>query len=277
MVIYTNYMINVLTTLSPVLQALLAGLFTWGMTALGAAITFFIKDVNRKLLDLVLGFAAGVMISVSFWSLLAPSVLLSINGRFPVWFPAAAGFAFGGAFLQVVDRILPHLHLGLPEERSEGIKTALKRSTLLMLAMTLHNIPEGLALGVAFGAASTGLPSSTLAAAIVLTIGIGIQNIPEGMAVSVPLRCEGMSCRRSFLYGQLSAVVEPIAAIVGVAAVTVSRPTLPYALGFAAGTMIFVVIEEIIPESQRAGNKNIATAGAMFGFVIMMILDVAFA
>lgn len=260
----------------PLLQALLAALFTWGLTALGAAGVFFIKGFNRKLMDAMLGLAAGVMISASFWSLLLPAIEISGEGGSPSWFPAAVGFVFGGIFLLAIDRILPHLHLGLPDEKAEGIKTTWRRTTLLVLAITMHNIPEGLAVGVAFGAAAAGLPFATLAGAFSLALGIGIQNFPEGMAVSLPLRREGMSRLKSFLYGQLSAVVEPVAAVVGAAAVIAARSMLPYALAFAAGAMIFVVIEELVPESQKGSNPDLATMGAMLGFVIMMILDVAF-
>ncbi len=269
-------MLEFLQNLSPIIQAFLATCFTWAMTALGASVVFVVKEVNRKLLDGVLGFAAGVMIAVSYWSLLAPSIAISAHSGVPVWFPAAVGFVIGGIFLRVTDRMLPHLHLGFRIEEAEGLRTAWRQNTLLMLAMTLHNIPEGLAVGVAFGAAAAGFPSATLPAAIVLAIGIGIQNFPEGLAVSLPLRSEGMSRLKSFHYGHLSAIVEPIAAVIGAAGVILSRPILPYALGFAAGAMIFVVVEEIVPESQRAGNKDIAAIGVMIGFVIMMILDVAF-
>jgi ZIP family zinc transporter len=269
-------MIDTLRHLHPVLQALLATLFTWAMTALGAATVFMARDVSRKVLDGLLGFAAGVMIAASFWSLLAPAIEMSAGAAMPVWFPAAAGFLIGGVFLRVADRLLPHLHIGFPLEEAEGIKTSWQRSTLLILAITLHNIPEGLAVGVAFGAVVAGLPSATLAAAIALAIGIGIQNFPEGLAVSMPLRREGMSRLKSFWYGQLSGIVEPAAGVIGAAAVIFARPLLPYALGFAAGAMIFVVVEEVVPESQRGGNTDLATMGAMIGFAVMMILDVAF-
>lgn len=257
-------------------QAVLATLFTWGMTALGAALVFMTKTINKKLLDGMLGFAAGVMIAASYWSLLAPALEMSEGKSVPAWFPPAAGFIAGGLFLAAIDKVLPHLHLGLPMEAAEGIKTTWHRSVLLILSITLHNFPEGLAVGVAFGAVAADLPSATLAAAAALAIGIGIQNLPEGTAVALPLRREGMSRLKSFWYGQLSAVVEPIAAVIGAGAVVLARPILPYALSFAAGAMIFVVVEELIPESQCGGNTDIATTGAMSGFVVMMILDVAF-
>ena len=261
--------------LHPVLQALLATLFTWGFTALGASIVFFFKTINRKLLDGMLGFAAGVMIAASFWSLLAPAIeMVEADGGTP-WIPAVVGFLAGGLFLWLTDKTLPHLHLGLPIEQAEGIPTNWRRSILLVLAITLHNIPEGLAVGVAFGAVASGLPTASLGAAIALAIGIGIQNFPEGAAVSVPLRREGLSRIKSFWYGQLSGVVEPIAGVLGAAAVLLLRPILPYALSFAAGAMIFVVVEELIPESQYAGNTDTATSGAMLGFAVMMLLDVA--
>jgi ZIP family zinc transporter len=264
------------TSLSPILQALLATLFTWFMTALGAATVFFFRSVNRRLLDSMLGFAAGVMIAASFWSLLAPALVMAAGGLIPAWATVAIGFLIGGAFLWGVDRILPHLHIGQPVEEAEGIHTGWQRAILLVLAITLHNIPEGLAVGVAFGAVSAGLPAASLAGAAALALGIGLQNFPEGAAVSVPLRCEGFSRRRSFWYGQLSGVVEPIAAVVGAATVILIRPLLPYALAFAAGAMIYVVVEELIPESQSGKNTDLATIGAMLGFVVMMILDVAF-
>jgi ZIP family zinc transporter len=223
----------------------------------------------------MLGFAAGVMIAASYWSLLAPAIEMSADGPFPKWFPAAAGFMAGGIFLWAVDKILPHLHLGLPSTEAEGIKTSWQRSVLLVLAITLHNIPEGLAVGVAFGAAASNLPAASLTGAMALALGIGIQNFPEGTAVSVPLRREGMGAGKAFWYGQLSGAVEPVAGVVGAAAVLLMKPLLPFALAFAAGAMIFVVIEELVPESQRGGNCDYATMGGMIGFTVMMVLDVA--
>ncbi len=268
-------MLDKLSLLSPIMQALLAGLFTWGVTALGAGAVFLTREVNRKLLDTMLGFAAGVMIAASYWSLLEPAIAMGEEGRFPGWVPAAIGFLLGGIFLRLIDAILPHLHIGLPMEEAEGVSTTWKRTTLLILAVTIHNIPEGLAVGVAFGAVAAGLPAATLSGAIALAIGIGIQNFPEGMAISMPLRGEGMSARKSFWYGQLSGIVEPIFSVIGAVAVLVARSMLPYALAFAAGAMIFVVVEELIPESQQKGNSDLATMGVMVGFTIMMILDVA--
>ena len=263
-------------TLSPVLQAFLATCFTWGLTALGAAMVFFFKTIDRKVLDGMLGLAAGVMIAASFWSLLAPAIhMAETASRLPAWLPATVGFLMGGAFLWGVDKILPHLHLGFPREEAEGIKTAWQRSVLLVLAITLHNFPEGLAVGVAFGAVAAGIPEASLAAAMALALGIGIQNFPEGTAVSVPLRREGMSRLKAFWYGQLSGTVEPVAGVLGAAAVLYIRPILPYALAFAAGAMIYVVVEELIPESQLAGNTDVATVGSMLGFAVMMTLDVA--
>jgi ZIP family zinc transporter len=263
------------TSLSPIAQALLGTLFTWGLTALGAAGVFLTKEPSRKLLDSMLGFAAGVMIAASFWSLLAPAIEMAESGPLPAYVPAVVGFLAGGGFLWVVDKLLPHLHLNFPTSEAEGISTSWRRSILLVLAITLHNIPEGLAVGVAFGAVAAGLESATLGAAVALAIGIGIQNFPEGFAVSVPLRREGVSRLRSWWFGQLSAVVEPVAAIIGAAAIVLARPLLPYALSFAAGAMIFVVVEELVPESQRGGNTDAATIGAMLGFAVMMLLDVA--
>ncbi|MCS7010912.1 MAG: ZIP family metal transporter [Anaerolineales bacterium] len=263
------------TQLNPVVQALLGTLFTWGMTATGAGMVFFFKSIQRKILDSMLGFAAGVMIAASFWSLLAPAIDLAAEMDIPDWFPAVIGFLLGGLFLWGVDKILPHLHIGLPTEDAEGIKTSWQRSILLVLAITLHNFPEGLAVGVAFGAVAAGIPSAALAGAVALAIGIGLQNFPEGAAVSIPLRREGFSRLKSFLYGQASGLVEPIAGILGAAAVLWMRPILPYALAFAAGAMIYVVVEELIPESQSSKDTHFSTFGAMLGFAVMMLLDVA--
>ncbi|MDD1677076.1 MAG: ZIP family metal transporter [Methanomicrobiales archaeon] len=267
-------MIDAFYTLSPVMQALLAGCFTWGLTALGAAGVFITRQFNQRLLDGMLGFAAGVMIAASFWSLLIPALALSSDmGGIP-WLAVAIGFSGGWILLGILDQVIPHLHLGFSAEQAEGPKTSLQRTVLLVMAITLHNIPEGLAVGVAFGAAAAGVPSVTFAAAVAVAIGIGIQNFPEGLAVSMPLRREGLSRLRSFWYGQLSAVVEPIAAVGGAALVHLARPVLPYALAFAAGAMIFVVVEEVIPESFVHGFTGTATGGFLFGFLVMMILDV---
>jgi ZIP family zinc transporter len=268
-------MVEWFTELNHVSQALIATLFTWFITALGASLVFFFKNINKKILNGMLGFAAGVMIAASFWSLLAPAIEISEGSSLPKWFPATVGFLLGGLFLWVADKLLPHLHLGFPIEDAEGIKTKWQRSVLLVLAITLHNIPEGLAVGVAFGALAANLPSASLAGAVTLAIGIGIQNFPEGTAVSVPLRREGLSRFKSFWYGQLSGIVEPIAGVIGAAAVIWMQPILPYALSFAAGAMIYVVVEEVIPESQLDKNADIATIGAMIGFALMMTLDVA--
>lgn len=263
--------------LNPIIQALLATLFTWGMTALGAGLVFFGRELHRKTLDGMLGFAAGVMIAASYWSLLAPAIEMSEHMGIPSWLPAVVGFMAGGIFLRIVDRLLPHLHIGFPKAEAEGIPTSWRRTTLLVLAITLHNIPEGLAVGVAFGAVASGFESASLAGAVALAVGIGIQNFPEGTAVSMPLRREGVSVGKSFWYGQLSGIVEPIAGVAGAAFVLLAQPLLPYALAFAAGAMIFVVVEEVIPEAQRGGNTDFATMGAMLGFAAMMFLDVALA
>ncbi len=264
-----------LSNLSPIVQAVLATGFTWFLTALGASAVFFFRSVNRKVLDGMLGFAAGVMIAASYWSLLAPAIEMTEEAGGIPWVPAVVGFLLGGAFLWGVDKVLPHLHIGYPMEEAEGLQTSWRRSVLLVLAITLHNFPEGLAVGVAFGAVAAGLPSATLSAAVALALGIGLQNFPEGMAVSVPLRREGMSRLKSFWYGQLSGTVEPIAGLLGAAAVLLITPILPYALAFAAGAMIYVVVEELIPESQLESITDIATVGAMLGFAVMMTLDVA--
>ncbi|MCH1625430.1 ZIP family metal transporter [Ferdinandcohnia quinoae] len=263
-------------SLSPVNQALIGSLFTYGMTALGAALVFTTKNVNQKFLDSMLGFAGGVMIAASYWSLLAPAIEMSDGGALPKWAPPAIGFLLGGLFLLLVDKLLPHVHPNKPMESAEGIHPMKKRrSTLLVLAITMHNIPEGLAVGVAFGAVAAGFESATLTGAIALAIGIGIQNLPEGVAVSMPLRRDGMSRKKSFVYGQFSGLVEPIAAVIGAASVIYIEPLLPYALSFAAGAMIFVVAEEVIPGSQEEGNTDLASISLMIGFAVMMILDVA--
>lgn len=267
-------MIEWFKNLDPLMQAIIATLFTWGMTALGASAVFFFKEVNRKVLDAMLGFAGGVMIAASYWSLLAPAIEMSDSMGVPKWFPPAVGFMLGGLVLYIMDKILPHLHIGFPSESAEGIETTWHRTTLVVLAITLHNAPEGLAVGVAFGALGADLPTATLIGAVALAIGIGIQNFPEGFAVAMPLRRAGVSRFKSFWYGQLSAIVEPIAAVIGVLIVIQSQAILPYALAFAAGAMIFVVVEEVIPESHYEGNTDLATIGTMLGFTIMMTLDV---
>ncbi len=268
-------LVDALAGLDPLLQALVAGGFTWFLTALGAATVLFVVRVGQAVLDAMLGFAAGVMIAASVWSLLLPALeRAEALGAIP-WVPVTIGFAAGGAFLFALDKILPHLHPQMRREDAEGPSTTWRRTTLLVLAITLHNIPEGLAVGVAFAAAATPELSTSLGAALALAIGIGIQNVPEGIAVSLPLRREGMSRGRSLWYGQLSALVEPVAAVLGAAAVLFVRPVLPYALAFAAGAMIFVAVEELIPESQSSGNTDLATLGTMLGFTVMMVLDVA--
>lgn len=267
--------IDWLLKFNPILLALFAALFTWALTALGAAMVFFFKKINQKVLNSMLGFAAGVMIAASFWSLLNPAIAMTEElGGIP-WVPAVVGFLSGGAFLLAIDKVLPHLHLGLKIDKAEGIKTTWKRSVLLVLAITLHNIPEGLAVGVAFGALASNPTTGALAGAIALALGIGLQNFPEGAAVSIPLRREGFSRLKAFNYGQLSGIVEPIAAVIGAYLVLSMTQILPYALSFAAGAMIFVVVEELIPESQTGQETDYSTIGAMIGFATMMMLDVA--
>jgi zinc transporter, ZIP family len=269
-------MIDFIQQFHPVTQALVATLFTWGVTAAGSALVFLTKSINSKLMDSMLGFAAGVMIAASFWSLLAPGILLAGEmGQIP-WVTAAAGFMSGGVFMRLLDWILPHLHPRTDPCKVEGIATSWQRSTLLVSAITLHNIPEGLAVGVAFGAAASGMPTATVGAAVALAIGIGLQNFPEGTAVSMPLRREGMSRTKSFLIGQASGMVEPVAGVTGALFVLHLQHILPYALCFAAGAMIFVVVEELIPESQREEkNIDLVTIATLVGFTVMMILDVA--
>lgn len=265
--------ISYFENINPILGALYATLFTWGLTALGASLVFFVKSLNRALLDGMLGFTGGVMVAASFWSLLAPGIEMSEGEGFVKVIPAAVGFGLGALFIFALDKILPHIHINFKE--SEGIKTPWHKTTLLVLAITLHNIPEGLAVGVLFGGVAAGLPEASIAGAVVLAIGIGIQNFPEGIAVSMPLRRQGVSRFKSFWYGQLSAIVEPVAAVVGAVAVTFFTPILPYALAFAAGAMIFVVVEEVIPETQQDKYTDIATLGFIGGFIVMMCLDVA--
>lgn len=265
-------------TMSPVLMSLIAGIFTWGMTALGASLVFFFKDLNKRVTNIMLGFAAGVMIAASFWSLLEPAIESSAHlGRLK-FVPALIGFLLGGAFLWVIDKTVPHLHMratgGVPEGGTTEAQQSLQRSILLVIAITIHNIPEGLAVGVAFGAVQAG-DKASLMTAIVLAIGMGLQNFPEGAAVSIPLRGEGMSRGKSFWYGQLSAIVEPIFSVIGALLVTRVQPILPYALAFAAGAMIYVVVEELIPESQVGDGADLSAIGTMLGFAIMMTLDVA--
>jgi ZIP family zinc transporter len=260
-------------SISPVLGAFYATLFTWLVTALGASIVFFFKDLSRKILDGMLGFTGGVMIAASYWSLLAPAIEMSKGSGFEKVIPAAIGFSLGALFLFYLDKILPHLHINANE--TEGVHSGWHKTTLLVLAITLHNIPEGLAVGVLFGGVAAGIPEATIPAALTLAIGIGLQNFPEGIAVAMPLHRLGMNRKKSFLYGQASAMVEPVAGVLGAIAVTFFTPILPYALAFAAGAMIFVVVEEVIPETQQDQHKDIATLGFMGGFLVMMSLDVA--
>lgn len=274
--------------LHPVKAAFLAGLFTWCLTACGAGLVFFFKSSNRKFLDASLGFTGGVMIAASFWSLLAPSIHyvelqreLGLSSM-PIWFAPAAGFLAGALTLYALDKIIPHLHVFGKREEAEGIETNWQKTILLVLAIALHNIPEGLAVGVAFGALANpellGMEGNnvfTIGSAVALAIGIGIQNFPEGFAVSMPLRRQGLGRFKSWQWGQLSAIVEPVFAVIGAAIVLVILPILPYALAFAAGAMIFIVVEEVIPESQRGGNTDLATMGLIVGFIVMMVLDVS--
>lgn len=265
--------IDYFSSIDPILAAFYATMFTWFLTALGASFVFFFKNMNRIVLDGMLGFTGGVMIAASFWSLLSPAIEMSEGEGFVKVIPAAVGFLLGAMFIFGLDKILPHLHINFKE--TEGMKSPWQRTTLLVLAITLHNIPEGLAVGVLFGGVAAGIPEASIAGAVTLAIGIGIQNFPEGIAVSMPLRRMGMSRWKSFMYGQSSAIVEPIAGVLGAVAVTFFTPLLPYALTFAAGAMIFVVVEEVIPETQQDKNTDIATLGLIGGFIVMMTLDVA--
>ena len=270
-----DQIIEYFSNLHPVLGALYATLFTWGLTAFGASSVFLFKSMSRMALDGMLGFTGGVMVAASFWSLLSPAIEMSAGEGFVKVMPSAIGFGLGALFIFSIDKVLPHLHINFKEEDAEGIKTPWRRTTLLTLAITLHNIPEGLAVGVLFGGVAAGIPEASVAGAVVLAFGIGLQNFPEGIAVAMPLRRSGISRFKSFWYGQLSAIVEPIAAVIGALAVTFFTPILPYALAFAAGAMIFVVVEEVIPETQLDKYTDIATLGFIGGFIIMMMLDVA--
>lgn len=271
-----NQLENFFTGIGPVYSALIATTFTWLVTAAGASLVFFFKNIDRKILDIMLGFTGGVMVAASFWSLLNPSIQMS-ERLYPTmkWMPAAVGFLTGSLFIYALDKYMPHLHINFSDDETEGMKTQWRRTTLLILAITLHNIPEGLAVGVLFGAAANGMPEASISAAVALAFGIGIQNFPEGLAVSVPLRRQGLSRFKSFWYGQLSAIVEPVAGVIGALAVIYMQPILPFALAFAAGAMIYVVVEEVIPETQRDKYTDVAVLGFIGGFTIMMVLDVA--
>jgi len=264
------------TEIGPVYSALIATTFTWLVTAAGASLVFFFKSLHRGVLDGMLGFTGGVMVAASFWSLLNPAIEMS-ERMYPnmVWMPAAVGFFLGAMFLFFLDRFTPHLHINFGMEEQEGPKRYWHRTTLLILAITLHNIPEGLAVGVLFGAAAAGFPDASIAGAIALAFGIGIQNFPEGIAVAMPLRRHGVGRFKSFWFGQLSAIVEPVAGVLGAIAVLYVQPLLPFALAFAAGAMIYVVVEEVIPETQRDKYTDVAVLGFIGGFLVMMCLDVA--
>lgn len=265
------------------LIALLAGTLTWGITALGAALVFFFKSMNKKVYALTLGFASGVMIAASVWSLILPAIDYSESLGYIPWVVAAIGILLGVGFLYGFDKVLPHVHFG--NHKPEGPRTNLSRTKLLIFSITLHNIPEGLAVGVAIGAVGIFLNQSNmvgareaLVAAFAVAIGIGIQNFPEGAAVSIPLRAEGLSLGKSFFYGQASALVEPVFCIIGALLVTVMAQVLPFALAFAAGAMIFVVVEELIPEARNMSTNtgaHYSTWGFTIGFIVMMVLDVA--
>ncbi|CAL68147.1 ZIP family metal transporter [Christiangramia forsetii] len=266
--------INYFESLDPVYAAFLATLFTWGLTALGASLVFLFKGMNRAFFDGMLGFTGGVMVAASFWSLLAPGIEMSPGEGFVKVIPALVGFGLGALFIFGLDKILPHLHVNFKMSEKEGIKTPWHKSVLLTLAITMHNIPEGLAVGVLFGGVAAGFEGASIGGAVALAIGIGLQNFPEGFAVAMPLRRQGLSRWKSFNYGQLSAIVEPVAAVLGAWAVLTFQPILPYALCFAAGAMIFVVVEEVVPEAQQGNFTDISTMGFIGGFMVMMTLDV---
>jgi len=272
-----EYIIDYFESLDPVYAAFIATLFTWGLTALGASLVFLFKGMNRAFFDGMLGFTGGVMVAASFWSLLAPGIEMSPGEGFVKVVPAVVGFGLGALFIFGLDKVLPHLHVNFKMSESEGIKTPWHKSVLLTLAITLHNIPEGLAVGVLFGGVAAGFEGASIGGAVALAIGIGLQNFPEGFAVAMPLRRQGLSRWKSFNYGQMSAIVEPIAAVLGAWAVLTFQPILPYALCFAAGAMIFVVVEEVVPEAQQGKFTDTSTMGFIGGFMIMMTLDVGLA
>lgn len=262
-------------SLSHPVQALFATLFTWGVTALGACLVFVFKNIKKNVMDGMLGFAAGVMIAASFWSLLSPGIEMASNLNMNTWLIAFLGFFSGGLLLFIGDRTYNYLDHNTVFGYSININPKMKRCLLLIFSITLHNIPEGLAVGVAFGSLAYGLEGATLPAACILALGIGLQNFPEGTAVSVPLRREGFSRTKSFFYGQLSGIVEPIAGVIGALLVVKIRYLLPFLLCFAAGAMIYVVVEELVPESQTNERKDLMALFTLIGFSVMMILDVA--
>ncbi|MCM8801788.1 MAG: ZIP family metal transporter [Candidatus Omnitrophica bacterium] len=267
--LFNIYNLNIL------LQSLIGGLFTWFITLIGALTIFLNKKSDRKIFDVALGFAGGVMLAASFFSLLLPSIEYSKKLLIPLWFPVSLGFLGGALFLLLFDKIIPHLHINSKIENKEGIKTELPVYFLLVFAITLHNIPEGLAIGVSFGSLKYNNTFENFLNSLSLTIGIGIQNFPEGLAVSLPLSTSGISKLKSFILGQLSGLIEPLFALVGAFFVSYFSKILPYALSFAAGAMIYVIIEEVIPETQKEGNIDISTFSFIIGFVIMTILDIS--
>lgn len=263
-------MVDFFVNLSPVWQALLATLFTWGVTMLGASIVFFFKKVNKSIMDALLGFSAGVMIAASFWSLLDPAINMAESLKMNSWLIVFLGFFSGGLLLYIGDKVYSSFNKNKKYQNDK-----LKRCLMLIFSITLHNIPEGLVVGVAFGSLAYSLNGSNLASAITLAIGIGLQNFPEGSAVSLPLRREGFSRKKAFFYGQLSGMVEPISAVIGAILVLKIQSILPFLLAFAAGAMIYVVVEELIPESQSNKKKDLMALFTLIGFSVMMILDVA--
>lgn len=270
-------MIEFLTSLNPILQAFIATLFTWSITAIGASLVFLFKKVKKNVMDAMLGFAAGVMIAASFWSLLSPAIEMANTLNMVAWLITFLGFFSGGLLLYIGDKIFNYFDKKLSKKtKKDNTQTnKFKRCLMLVFSITLHNIPEGLAVGVAFGSVVYGLNGATLTSSSLLALGIGLQNFPEGTAVSVPLRREGMSRKKAFFFGQLSGIVEPIAGVIGALLVLKVQYLLPFLLSFAAGAMIYVVIEELIPESQTNKKKDLMALFTLIGFSIMMILDVA--
>ena len=264
--------IDFLRHLHPAIQALIGTSFTWITTAIGASTIFMTRVVNRKVLDWMYGFAGGIMIAAIYWSLLEPAIQITKDEDLLDRLPSVAGFLFGGVLLWGIDKALKNFHI----KQVEGLETSRIRIAMLVIAITLENIPEGLSIGIAFGAVAAGLPFVTISSALALAISVGIQNFPEGLAISMTLRRIGTSRLKSFLYGQLPGMAEPIAGVIGAEAVTFTQPIMPYALAFAGGAMIFVLIKEVIPESQRSGNTDLATMGTIIGFAVMMVIDVLF-
>jgi ZIP family zinc transporter len=261
--------------LNPIAQATLMASLNWFFTAMGASVVFGFKNLSRRALDVMLGFASGVMLSATFWSLLLPSTEISRQNHLPIWLPGSVGLLLGWIFMRGLDIVIPHLHIGAPEGGEEGLSTHWRKTLLLVLAVTLHNLPEGIIVGVSFSASSLNPQIAPLSASLALSLGVGIQDFPEGLAVAVPLRREGLSRWKSFFYGQLSGVVEPLGALLTAFGTTLAKAALPFAMGFSAGAMLTVILEDLVPEFHSEANAHLAMLGLMIGFILMMIMDLA--